>query len=155
MDLAVQAKLNAFRRCIFIAIFSVTAAADNSTKIIIPLQIAGHTLSAEVAHTDKTRAQGLMHRTTLAENSGMLFVFPRAGNYSMWMLNTHIPLSVAYLNDQGIILNISDMQPHTTTAHSSIGSAKYALEMNQGWFSTKKIKEGEKVLGIERAPAAE
>ena len=134
--------------------FSAIVMADNSTKFI-SLQISGHTLSAEVAHTDEARAQGLMHRNILAENSGMLFVFPRAGHYSMWMLNTHIPLSVAYINDKGIILNISDMQPHTTTAHSSIGSAKYALEVNQGWFSAKKIKAGEKVLGIERAPAAE
>ncbi len=134
--------------------FSVTAAANNLTKIIIPLQIVGHTLSAEVAHTDKTRAQGLMHRTSLAENSGMLFVFPRAGNYSMWMLNTHIPLSVAYLDEKGVILNILNMKPHTTTAHSSAGLAKYALEMNQGWFSAKKIKVGEKVIGLEQAPAA-
>ena len=134
--------------------FPAIATADNSTKITIPLKISGHALSAEVAYTDKARAQGLMHRTTLAENSGMFFVFPRVGRYSMWMLNTHIPLDVAYLDEKGFILNILDMMPHTTTAHSSAGMAKYALEMNQGWFSTKQIKAGEKVLGIERAPAA-
>ena len=134
--------------------FPAIVTADNSTKIIIPLKISGHALSAEVAHTDKTRAQGLMHRTTLAENSGMLFVFLRTGHYSMWMLNTNIPLSVAYINDKGIILNILDMMPHTTTAHSSAGMAKYALEMNQGWFSAKKVKAGEKVIGLEQAPAA-
>lgn len=131
------------------------ATAGNTEKIVIPLQIGGHTLFAEVAYTDKMRTQGLMGRKALAKNSGMLFVFPRAGKYSMWMLNTYIPLSVAYLNDQGVILNMSDMAPHTTTAHSSVGAAKYALEMNQGWFATKHIKVGEKVLGIERAPAAE
>lgn len=135
--------------------FSAIVIADNSTKIIIPLQVSGHQLNAEVAHTDTARTQGLMHRDTLAKNSGMLFVFPRAGHYSMWMLNTHIPLSVAYLDDDGVVLNILDMTPHTTTAHSSPGLAKYALEMNQGWFSAKEIKAGEKILGLEQAPAAE
>ena len=133
--------------------FSAIVIADDSTKII-SLQVSGHTLSAEVAHTEKARTQGLMHRATLAENSGMLFVFSRAGYYSMWMLNTHIPLSVAYLDDKGVILNILDMKPHTTTAHSSAGLAKYALEMNQGWFFAKKVKVGEKVIGLEQAPAA-
>ena len=134
---------------------STKVVADNPTKIIIPLQVSGHTLTVEVAHTDTTRAQGLMHRDTLAESGGMLFVFPRVGRYSMWMLNTHIPLSVAYLDEKGVILNILDMTPHTTTAHSSAGLAKYALEMNQGWFSTNEIKAGEKVIGLEQAPAAE
>lgn len=134
---------------------STGVVASNLTKIIIPLQVSGHTLTAEVAHTEAIRAQGLMHRDTLAESSGMLFVFPRVGRYSMWMLNTHIPLSVAYINEKGIIFNILDMVPHTTTAHSSAGLAKYALEMNQGWFSANQIKVGEKVMGLEQAPAAE
>ncbi|MDH5552858.1 MAG: DUF192 domain-containing protein [Nitrosomonas sp.] len=133
--------------------FSAIVIAGDSTKVI-SLQVSGHTLSAEVAYTDKARSQGLMHRTTLAENSGMLFVFPRAGHYSMWMLNTHIPLSVAYLDDKGVILNILDMKPHTMTAHRSAGLAKFALEMNQGWFSAQRIKVGEKVTGLEQAPAA-
>ena len=135
--------------------YSVIVIADNSTKIIVPLQISGHQLNAEVAHTVTSRTQGLMHRDTLAENSGMLFVFPRAGRYSMWMLNTHIPLSVAYLDDSGVVLNIINMTPHTTTPHSSAGLAKYALEMNQGWFSAKEIKAGDKVIGLEQAPAAQ
>lgn len=135
--------------------FSAIVIADNSTKIIIPLQVSSHPLNAEVAHTDTTRTQGLMHRDTLAENSGMLFVFPCVGRYSMWMLNTHIALSVAYIDEKGVILNILDMVPHTTTAHSSAGLAKYALEMNQGWFSTNEIRVGENVIGLEQAPAAE
>ena len=89
--------------------YSIIVIADNSTKIIVPLQVSGHQLNAEVAHTVTSRTQGLMHRDTLAENSGMLFVFPRAGRYSMWMLNTHIPLSVAYLDDSGVVLNIINM----------------------------------------------
>jgi len=140
---------------IVVLFFSAIVIADNPTKIIIPLQVSGHQLNAEVSHTDTARTQGLMHRETLAENSGMLFVFHRAGHYSMWMLNTHIPLSVAYLDDNGVVLNILDMTPHTTTAHSSAGLAKYALEMNQGWFSAKEIKAGEKVIGLEQAPAAQ
>ena len=139
----------------FTLFFSTVVVADNPTKNIIPLQVSGHTLTAEVAHTATTRAQGLMHRDTLAENSGMLFVFPRVGRYSMWMLNTSIPLSVAYIDEKGAILNILDMAPHTTIAHSSAGLAKYALEMNQGWFSANQIKVGERVMGLKQAPAAE
>ncbi len=139
-----------------VALFFPTAvAAESSTKIVIPLQVSGHSLIVEVAHTVTTRAQGLMHRDTLAESSGMLFVFPRVGRYSMWMLNTHIPLSVAYIDKKGFIFNIFDMVPHTTTAHSSVGLAKYALEMNQGWFTENQIEVGEKVVGLEQAPAAE
>jgi hypothetical protein len=134
---------------------STEVVADGLTKIIIPLQVSGHTLTAEVVYTDTTRAQGLMYRDTLAESSGMLFVFPRVGRYSMWMLNTYIPLTVAYIDEKGFIFNILDMMSHTTTVHSSAGLAKYALEMNQGWFSENQIEVGEKVMGLEQAPAAE
>jgi uncharacterized membrane protein (UPF0127 family) len=101
------------------------------------------------------RSQGLMYRESLEENSGMLFVFTDANYYSMWMKDTYIPLSVAFIDEQGVILNIEDMQPETRTAHDSEGLAKYALEMNKGWFAARKISAGAKVGGLEKAPAAE
>lgn len=139
----------------FALFFTHTATADAPAKLSIPLQISGTALMAEVAHTHITRERGLMYRDTLEENNGMLFVFPHAARYSMWMLNTNIPLSVAFLDEKGIILNILDMTPHTQTVHSAAGLAKYALEMNQGWFSASDIKSGAQVKGLEQAPAAE
>lgn len=121
----------------------------------ISLEISGHSLSAEVAHTQLSRSQGLMYRESLEENSGMLFVFTDANYYSMWMKDTYIPLSVAFIDEQGIILNIEDMQPDTRTAHDSEGMAKYALEMNKGWFAARKIAAGARVIGLDKAPAAE
>ncbi|MCB1934338.1 MAG: DUF192 domain-containing protein [Nitrosomonas sp.] len=121
----------------------------------IPLTIANHELQAEVAHTQKTRTQGLMFRSSLGENTGMLFVFPHTAYFGMWMKNTMIPLSVAFINEAGIILNIEDMKPYSLTAHQSAGRAKYALEMNQGWFEDRKITTGAQVIGLEHAPAAE
>jgi uncharacterized protein len=132
----------------------VAATAGAADKVIVSLNISGHSLTAEVAHTPISRAKGLMHRNSLGENSGMLFVFPKADGHSMWMLNTHIPLSVAFVDNNGIILNIADMTPHTKTAHGSVGLAKYALEMNQGWFSARGIQAGEKIDGLVQAPAA-
>lgn len=119
------------------------------------LNIAGHTVSAEVAHTELARSQGLMYRQSMEKNSGMLFVFLETERHSMWMMNTDIPLSVAFLDEKGVILNIADMAPNTATAHSSAGAAKYALEMNLGWFAAKNIKAGERVMGLEKVPAAE
>lgn len=119
------------------------------------LRISGHTVSAEVAHTHDTRSQGLMFRQSMGENNGMLFVFSYIGRQSMWMMNTDIPLSVAFIDGKGVILNIADMVPNTKTAHSSAGAAKYALEMNRGWFKTKNITAGAQVMGLEKVPAAE
>lgn len=91
----------------------------------------------------------------MKKNSGMLFVFPEASIHSMWMVNTYIPLSVAFLDKNGMILNIIDMSPHTRTRNSAASKAKYALEMNLGWFSSRSIKAGEKITGLEKAPNAE
>lgn len=121
----------------------------------IPLTIAGYEISAEVAHTQLSRSQGLMYRESLEENAGMLFVFPSSGYYSMWMRNTYIPLSVAFIDVRGVILNIAEMQPETLKSHDAAGMAKYALEMNKGWFAARKIVAGTRVTGLERAPAGD
>ncbi|MFN7087403.1 MAG: DUF192 domain-containing protein [Burkholderiales bacterium] len=120
----------------------------------IALTIAGHRLTAEVAHTEADRMQGLMHRRMLPENRGMLFVFPETALHGMWMMNTYIPLSVAFLDHNGIIINIADMAPHTRDSHSAAQPAKYALETNLGWFRKRGIRPGARVEGLAQAPAA-
>jgi len=118
------------------------------------LSVNGHKLTAEVANSDATRTQGLMHRRILPENRGMLFVFDSPAFHAMWMMNTYIPLSVAFIDERGVIINIEDMKPHTQDTHPAAKPAKYALEMNHGWFGKRGIKPGAKIEGIERAPPA-
>jgi uncharacterized protein len=120
----------------------------------IPLVVNGHALSVEVAATPETRSQGLMHRRFLPENRGMLFVFRETGNHAMWMMNTYVPLSVAFLDERGVIINIEDMKPQTQDTHAAARPAKFALEANRGWFAKRGIKPGAKVAGLERAPPA-
>ncbi|MBY0268415.1 MAG: DUF192 domain-containing protein [Burkholderiales bacterium] len=118
----------------------------------IELAIHKHALTAEVAGNDADRMQGLMHRRMLPENRGMLFVFPNVAHHGMWMMNTYIPLSVAFIDESGVIINIEDMQPHTRDSHSAKKPVRYALEMNLGWFRKRGIKPGMKVEGLEKAP---
>jgi len=137
-------------------LLSAPAVAQASAEMPVrQLRISNHALSVEVAYTPATRSQGLMYRQSLGENSGMLFVFPQPDRYSMWMMNTDIPLSVAFLDEGGAILNIADMLPRTATAHRSAGASKYAIEMNRGWFAARNIKPGDRVTGLEKVPAAE
>jgi hypothetical protein len=114
-----------------------------------------HLIHAEVANTPASRAQGLMFRRSLGPNQGMLFVFPAPGPQCMWMKNTYVALSVAFIDERGVILNIADMKPQTEDSHCAVAPARYALEMNQGWFAAKGIKPGARISGIEKAPAPE
>jgi len=109
-------------------------------------------IDAEVAADQPNRMQGLMHRRNLPAHEGMLFVFPSAQRHCMWMRNTLLPLSVAFLDEQGRILNVEDMQPQTETSHCAAGPARYALEMNRGWFASRALKAGFSIGGIEKAP---
>lgn len=139
----------------FILALALTAAAPARAELPeITLSINGHKLTAEVARTDATRTEGLMHRRILAESRGMLFVFRDTALHGMWMMNTHIPLSVAFLDERGVIINIEDMKPHTQDSHAAARPAKYALEANLGWFRKRGIEPGARVEGIERAPPA-
>ena len=119
----------------------------------IALTIAGHKLTAEVAATNPERMQGLMHRRMMPENRGMVFVFTEDAHHAMWMENTYIPLSVAFIDGNGVIANIEDMKPHTRDAHPAVKPVRYALEMNLGWFAKRGIKPGTKIEGLEKAPA--
>ena len=117
----------------------------------ITLAIGKHNLTAEVASNDPDRSTGLMHRRMLPEDRGMLFIFPDVTFHAMWMMNTFVPLSVAFLDRDGVIINIADMQPQTTDSHAATRPAKYALEVNQGWFRKRGIKPGDKVEGLAKA----
>lgn len=111
-----------------------------------------HRIDSEVAFTDAMRQQGLMNRLRMPQNNGMLFVFPFSARHCMWMRNTDIPLSVAFLDKNGKIINIEDMKPHTEDSHCAASDAIYALEMNVGWFAQRGIGPGKKIGGVDKAP---
>jgi len=115
---------------------------------VLQLTAGMHLVRAEVAADNPSRSRGLMHRKSLAPNAGMLFVFDAPALHCMWMRNTYIPLSVAFLDAQGAIINIADMQPHSEQSHCAGRPALYALEMTQGWFAQRGIKPGVKLGGI-------
>ncbi len=109
-----------------------------------------HRIRAEVAADFTTRARGLMYRESLADNSGMIFLFDQAEKHCMWMKNTLIPLSVAFLDEGGAIINIAEMAPKTENSHCAARPARYALEMNKGWFAAHGIKPGAAIGGLEK-----
>ena len=113
-----------------------------------------HVIQAEVASTVGTRAQGLMQRKSMAQGAGMLFVFDEPAAHCMWMKNTLIPLSVAFIDERGQIANIADMQPLDETTHCALRPVRYALEMNQGWFKKRGISPGTLIRGLEPYSAA-
>jgi uncharacterized membrane protein (UPF0127 family) len=114
------------------------------------LQAGIHRIKAEVAGTPLERSRGLMLRKALQANSGMLFVFQDAAMHCFWMKNTLIPLSIAFIEDDGTIVNLADMQPHDESSHCPGKPVRYALEMDQGWFKAKGIRPGDKIGGITR-----
>ena len=116
------------------------------------LAMGMYRIEAEVAATEATREQGLMFRESMAANRGMLFVFPDARRECMWMKNTLMPLSVAFLDDRGVILNVEEMQAKTLNNHCSVGPARFALEMNANWFKQHGFSVGTQLRGLERAP---
>lgn len=109
----------------------------------------GKTITAEVADDHEERMMGLMFRDKLAPDAGMLFVMPRPDRAGFWMKNTRIPLSIAYINPSGIILEIHDLKPHDEKPVNSVfPSVAYALEMEQGWFARAGVNPGEKLRGL-------
>lgn len=117
----------------------------------IQLNAGIHVIRAELANTPESRMQGLMFRKTLGTSEGMLFVFDEAQRQCMWMRNTYVPLSVAFIDANGAILNVEDMEPLTENSHCAAGDAKFALEMNKGWFASRGLKAGTRIGGIEKA----
>ena len=107
-----------------------------------------HNIRAEVARTPEQRSVGLMHRRELGANDGMLFVFEQAGVQCFWMRNTLVPLSIAFLADDGRIVNIADMQPQSEQSQCSAQPVRHALEMNQGWFARRGVRAGAAISGL-------
>lgn len=137
-------------RFLAVAAIAATALAANAEAAFrtTRIKVAGHELKVEVADTDPQREQGLMFRKQLGRNDGMLFIFDEPAYHAMWMKNTLIPLSVAFLDKSGEILNILDMEPQTLDTHMAAGPATYAIETNKGWFAANKVKPGDKVAGL-------
>tara|TARA_R110001599_G_scaffold64023_3_gene178901 strand:+ start:518612 stop:519103 length:492 start_codon:yes stop_codon:yes gene_type:complete len=128
---------------------SHAVAAEAQQRFPITTLTAGmYMIQAEVAATPDQREQGLMFRKKMAENDGMVFLFGGPAKVCMWMKNTLIPLSVAFLDKNGKVVNIEDMQPQSLTSHCSKEYVPYALEMNLGWFKQKNIKPGSIIKGL-------
>jgi uncharacterized membrane protein (UPF0127 family) len=115
----------------------------------IALEIKGRKLTVEVASDDASRKAGLMHREGLPEDAGMLFIYPAHLEMSFWMKNTSIPLSIAFIDDRGAILQIEDMRPYDESSTRSAARVRYALEVNRGWFERNGIKVGDAFADLE------
>ena len=113
----------------------------------IQLNAGMHLIRAELARTPDERSIGLMFRQTMAGNDGMLFAFEVPSQQCFWMKNTLLPLSAAFIADDGSIVNIEDMKPQTLDSHCSAKPVRFVLEMNQGWFAKRGLKAGSKLQG--------
>ena len=113
----------------------------------VKLNAGMHVIDAQVALTPQERQIGLMQRKNMPQHEGMLFVFEQASEQCFWMKNTLLPLTAAFVADDGTIVNTADMKPETTDSHCSAKPVRYVLEMNKGWFVKKGIKQGSKLSG--------
>ena len=127
---------------------SLSLAQVNTGLPTIELKAGIYLIQAELADTPKAREVGLMNRTSMLTNSGMLFVFEQKAGHCFWMNNTKIPLSIAFIADDGKIVNIEEMQAETTNNHCPKAAVRYALEMNKQWFSERVIVPGTVVTGL-------
>ena len=132
--------------------FLLLASAAALAAPILELSAGMHRIEAEVANNNAERATGLMNRPSMPMQRGMLFVFPEAGVQCFWMKNTLIPLSIAFLDDGGRIVQIAEMQPQSLDNHCSTKPVRFALEMNAGWFRSRGLAAGAKINGLDRAP---
>lgn len=125
------------------------ACAQNAPQKLRTVQLrAGmQNITAELAQNDRERAIGLMHRTQMGTHEGMLFAFERPGVQCFWMKNTLIPLAIAFIEDDGTIVNTAEMKPQTLDSHCSERPVRYVLEMNTGWFKKRGLGPGSKLAG--------
>ena len=111
----------------------------------VTIEIGDRTLSVEVASTEAQRATGMMYRKKIGPDEGMLFAYPQERKLAYYMKNTYVPLSIAFLDSGGVIVNIATMEPLTTDTHWSRLASQYALEMPAGWFERNNVREGVRV----------
>jgi uncharacterized protein len=130
--------------------FAAYAVAQETPQMNLPvvqLQAGMHNIRAQVAISTTERATGLMYRKEMPQHEGMLFVYDVPTVQCFWMKNTLLPLSIAFIADDGTVVNIRDMQPQALDQHCSDKPVRYALEMNQGWFAKRGVKPGFKLTG--------
>ena len=113
----------------------------------MPLTVGIHLIDAQVAQTPEQRQIGLMHRREMPATEGMLFVFEQSATQCFWMKNTLLPLTAAFVADDGRVVNLADMKPQTTDSHCSAEPVRFVLEMNQGWFAKRGVKAGSRLGG--------
>lgn len=128
----------------------LSSLAQNTPQLNLPrveLAAGMHRIDVQVARTSQQRQTGLMHRKEMPEQEGMLFVFEQAAVQCFWMKNTLLPLTAAFVADDGTIVNLADMQPQTTDSHCSTQPVRFVLEMNRGWFAKRRIQAGMRLTG--------
>jgi len=132
------------------ALFVLGSSANAQQGSTIELHAGLYKIQAEVAKTEKARQLGLMHRTFMPADDGMLFIFEQSATHCFWMRNTKIPLAIAFIADDGKIVNILEMKAMTEDNHCPAKPVRFALEMNQGWFSKKGVLPGHTITGLPR-----
>jgi uncharacterized membrane protein (UPF0127 family) len=133
-----------------LALFVSPAWSQTAPQLDLPkvtLKAGMHLIHAQVASTPEQRATGLMFRSEMPANEGMLFVFEESAGQCFWMKNTLLPLTAAFVADDGTIVNLADMKPRTLDSHCSAKPVRYVLEMHQGWFSKRGIQAGSRLGG--------
>lgn len=133
---------------VFLVVFAGGEVLAQSAARTVRLTAGVHLITAELAADDPMRTRGLMFRESLAPNHGMFFIFDGKSTRCMWMRNVPIPLSVAFLEDDGRIVNIAEMQPQSDDSHCSSAPVRYALEMSKGWFAQRGLKAGAMIGGV-------
>ena len=154
ITISTMTSINLTRKLTTLAAFALlsqtTAAQLQAPQAKLPTVDIGagmHNIIAELATTPAQRQLGMMMRTQMSPHEGMLFVFEQAGKQCFWMRNTLLPLSIAFVADDGRIANIAEMQPQSDDSHCSSEPVRYVLEMNKGWFAKRGIKPGAKLRG--------
>ena len=134
---------------ILAALLSCAAFAQEPQTTLPRLKLSAgmYQIDAQVAQSNEQRMTGLMHRKEMPQHEGMLFMFDQPTQQCFWMKDTLLPLTAAFVSDDGTIVNLVDMKPQTTDSHCSIKPVRYVLEMNQGWFAKKGIKAGTRLAG--------
>lgn len=144
------------RACAFVLalLLAAPALAQYAPLPTVWIEFGPHRIQAEVAADDASRQRGLMGRTHLAEDAGMLFLFPHEAIHCMWMKNTPLPLAVAFLDAEGRIINIAQMQPNDETPHCAVRPARYALELKRDGFARRGIVAGDRMHILTPLPPA-
>ena len=135
----------------FFLFWCVVSGAQDQPQTQLPrikLQLGMYQIDTQVAQTPEQRSIGLMFRSEMPAHEGMLFVFEQPSTQCFWMKNTLLPLTAAFVADDGTIVNLADMNPQSTDSHCSSKPVRYVLEMHQGWFAKKGFKAGSRLVGV-------